>query len=80
MEDVVECGIFVYLTFGRGVVSMVAGAINVSSIRRFSSGAVLVLVGVELLRFFRAGDGVPFGFFGFITNINTIYFNSTPFS
>lgn len=49
-----------YLTFGRGVVSMVAGAINVSSIRRFSSGAVRVFVGVELLRFFRAGDGVPF--------------------
>lgn len=49
----------VHFTFGREV-SIVAGAINVSSIKRFSSATVRVLVGVELLRFFRAGDGVPF--------------------
>lgn len=47
------------LTFGRAcaLVSMVAGAMSVSSIKRFSM--FLVLVGVELFRFFRAGDGVP---------------------
>lgn len=48
-----------FVTFGLLVVSMVAGAINVSRINRFSSTAVLVFIGVELLRFFRAGDGVP---------------------
>lgn len=48
------------VTFGRALVSMVAGAINVSSMSRFSSAAVLVFVGVELFLFFRAGDGVPF--------------------
>lgn len=39
---------------------MVAGAISVSSISRFSFAAALVLVGVELFLFFRDGDGVPF--------------------
>lgn len=47
------------ITFGRALVSMVAGAINVSSIRRFSIAA-LVFVGVELFLFLRAGDGVPY--------------------
>lgn len=40
---------------------MVAGAISVSSISRFSFAAALVFVGVELFLFFRDGDGVPYG-------------------
>lgn len=40
---------------------MVAGAISVSSISRFSLAAALVFVGVELFLFFRDGDGVPYG-------------------
>lgn len=43
------------LTFGR--ISMVAGAISVSSMSCFSMA--LFLVGVELFLFFRDGDGVP---------------------
>lgn len=42
---------------------MVAGAISVSRIIRFSSDAARIFVGVELLRFFRAGDGVPIDVF-----------------
>lgn len=62
-----------HFTFGREVVSIVAGAINVSSIRRFSSATVRVFVGVELLRFFRAGDGVPFVWCATDEEPNSIY-------
>lgn len=55
------------ITFGRLPVSMVAGAISVSSMSRFSTAA-RVFVGVELFLFFRAGDGVPF--------FENLYFNA----
>lgn len=55
----VEIRFHISITFGRLPVSMVAGAISVSSISRFSLAA-RVLVGVELFLFFRAGDGVPY--------------------
>lgn len=62
------------LTFGRGVVSIVAGAISVSRIKRLSWATGLFFVGVELFLFFRAGDGVPFresiGFFFFKSHQN----------
>lgn len=47
----------VCVLFTFGLVSMVAGAISVSSMSCFSMA--LFLVGVELFLFFRDGDGVP---------------------
>lgn len=54
-DECAQCMCVCVFTFGR--VSMVAGAISVSSMSCFSMA--LFFVGVELFLFFRDGDGVP---------------------